>query len=118
MKDLGLYVLAIFYILAGLNHFRVPDFYRNIMPPYIHYPALMVALSGVAEVALGILVLPAATRWYGAAGVIALLLAVMPVHIYMLQERHGKFSSIPEAMLWLRIPVQCLLIWWASLYLK
>ena len=27
--------LAIFFVLAGLNHFLHPDFYVRIMPPYL-----------------------------------------------------------------------------------
>jgi len=114
---IALYVYAVLYILAGLNHFRVPKFYLHLMPPYIPAHRLMVLLSGVAEVALGILLLFPVTRSLAAIGIILMLLVFMTVHIYMLQERNGKFASIPSWILWARIPGQALLTCWAWLYI-
>jgi len=57
MRKYFLYLMAALYVLAGLNHFRNPAFYMQIMPPWLpwHYP--LVLLSGVAEVIVGILLL-------------------------------------------------------------
>src|SRR4051794_6354655 len=46
-------LFGVLFILAGLNHFRVPEFYVNIMPPYLPWPRELVYLSGVCEVVLG-----------------------------------------------------------------
>ena len=55
-------LMAVIYILAGINHFLRPQFYLKIMPPFIPWHDAMVFLSSVAEVALGVGVLIPQTR--------------------------------------------------------
>lgn len=50
-----LYLMASLYILAGLNHFRKPQFYIRIIPSYFPNPKLLNILSGGAEIILGVL---------------------------------------------------------------
>jgi uncharacterized membrane protein len=81
----SLYLLAALFVGAGLLHFLHPETYLRIMPPALPAPRLLVLLSGVAEMAGGLgLLLPATRRW-AASGLLALLLAVFPANIYMLQ---------------------------------
>jgi hypothetical protein len=64
MKQAGLYLMALLYIGAGVLHFVVPKFYLRIMPPYLPAHHLLVALSGVAEVIVGVgLLIPATRVW-------------------------------------------------------
>lgn len=117
MKSLyGLWIMAALYILAGLMHFIKPAFYRAIMPPYIPAHQLMVLLSGVAEIALGIGLLFPATRVWAAWGLILLLIAVFPVHLYMATA--PKFAHLSPWIRWGRLPLQAVLIWWAWLYTR
>ena len=61
-----LLLLAAFFIFAGVNHFRNPDFYVAIMPPWLPAQLELVYLSGVFEVLGGVGVLIPATRsWAG-----------------------------------------------------
>lgn len=113
VQRIALYLMAAIYILAGINHFRAPEFYLRMMPPYIPNHELMILLSGVAEVLLGVLLLFGRTRKLASLGIIAMLIVFFTVHIYMLQERHTVFADIPEAILWIRIPLQFVLIYWA-----
>ena len=53
-KRIGWYVMGAFYAFAGINHFVSPDFYMQIMPPYLGAHRELVELSGVAEFALGL----------------------------------------------------------------
>ncbi len=108
--------MAAFYTYAGVAHFRNPKFFLKIVPPWLPYPQLMVDLSGIAEIVCGIGLLFPQTRPWAAWGIIALLITVFPANVYMLTS--GKFSSIPEWFLWLRLPLQAVLIWWAWLYTK
>ena len=117
LENPGLALMALLYVLAGLNHFRSPGFYRPMMPPWIPAHDAMIFLSGIAEIVLGISLMFEATRSLAAIGIILLLIAVMPVHIYMLQERTKKFARLPAIVLWLRLPLQALLIAWAALYI-
>ena len=116
MQPFFLYLLALGYILAGANHFRVPEFYMPMMPTYMPQPKFMIFLSGVAEILLGILIIPQLTRPFAAWGIVAMLVVFFSVHIYMFQMRNSVFKKIPLAIIILRIPFQFLLIYWAYLY--
>ncbi len=111
---ISLYIMAVVYIAAGVNHFINPAFYVRIMPPYLPYPGTLVYVSGVAEVVLGVALLFPATRSLAAWGIILMLIAFLPVHIYMLQA--DKFSQMAPWMLWARLLLQALLIYWAYRY--
>jgi len=105
------------FILAGLNHFRNPDFYINIMPPYLPWHAALVAISGAAEIALAVMLL--FRRWTVLAGwgLIALLIAIFPANLQM-SLNPQLYPSISPVALWLRLPLQGLLIAWAYWYTR
>ncbi len=116
MTNFFLYLMAAVYTLAGLNHFRSPRFYVYMMPPFIPLPKLMVDLSGLAEIVLGIGLFFPVTRVWAAWGVIALLIAVFPANVFMAVS--DKFAHFPAWLLWGRLPLQGVLIWWAYQYTK
>jgi len=106
----SLYLVAALFLGAGLLHFLHPAPYLRIMPPALPAPRLLVLLSGVAEVAGGLGLLLPATRRAAAWGLLALLLAVFPANIYMLQIHEQLHLS--AWMAWVRLPLQPLLMWW------
>ncbi len=108
-------VMAAFYIFFGVNHFRDPGFYLNIMPPYLPAHDAAVVWSGVAEVVLGGLVLWPRGQWLAAWGIVAMLVAFLPVHVHMLANNH-LYPETPVLFLWLRFPMQALLLAWAYWY--
>ncbi len=114
MANLFLYLQAIIYIVAGVNHFVSPKTYLAIMPPYIPAHEQMVMLSGVAEVLLGIGLLFPATRSMAAWGLVLLLVAVFPANVYMVTS--NRFRQLPAWLRWARLPLQGVLIWWAYRY--
>ncbi len=116
MKNLGAYIQAAVYIVAGLNHFIKPKMYMAIMPPYIPAHPQMVFWSGVAEVVLGVGMLFPATRSYAAWGLIFLLIAVFPANVFMATSE--QFASLSPWIRWGRLPIQGLLIWWAYRYTR
>jgi uncharacterized membrane protein len=110
-------LLALFFVLAGINHFRQTGFYLRMMPPYVPWHLAMVQISGVAEVVLGVLLLiPAASR-IAAWGLIALLIAVFPANLQMALHP-DTFPEFSPRALWLRLPLQAVLIAWAYWYTK
>ena len=117
MPSFGMIIMAALYILAGANHFRKPDFYLPMMPPWIPQHKLMIALSGVAEIGLGLMLFFEPTRSIAGIGIIDMLLIFFSVHIYMWQVRKTVFAKIPVAVLLLRFPLQLVLIYWAWLYI-
>ncbi|RZL07520.1 MAG: DoxX family membrane protein [Hymenobacter sp.] len=103
------WLLAVVFVGAGILHFIHPETYLRIMPPALPAPRLLVLLSGVAEVVGGLgLLLPATRRW-AVWGLLALLVAVLPANVYMLQL-HEQLH-IPQWVLWARLPLQPLLMW-------
>lgn len=110
-----LYLMAILYVLAGINHFRSPKFYERIIPPFFGNAKLLNQLSGAAEILLGILLLIPQTTSLAAWGVIALLIAIFPANIYMAtNDRAGM--NLPKWILYLRLPMQLVLLAWAFYY--
>jgi len=107
---LGLMGLA--YIGAGANHFAKPDFYLAMMPAYLPWHAALVWLSGLAEIALGVGVLIPRTRRLAAWGVIGLLIAVFPANLNMALHPDA-FPDAPRIALYIRLPMQLVLIAWA-----
>ncbi|WP_052574131.1 DoxX family membrane protein [Haloferula sp. BvORR071] len=104
-------LLGILFILAGLNHFRVPGIYVSMIPPYFPSPALLNSVSGAAEILGGAGVLIPALRRPAAWGLIALLLAVFPANLHM--ALHGwPRMQIPPWALWARLPFQAVFIYW------
>ena len=108
-KTIGRIAVGLAFIVAGLNHFRVPRFYQRMMPPYIPAPKEMVDISGVAEVALGAALFVPRLQPVARYGLLALLLAVFPANLHMALNA-DKFGGIPEWALWARLPFQPLMM--------
>ena len=106
-------LLALAFALAGLNHFRSPALYAEIMPPYLPFPLALIYISGAAEIAGGLGVLPRATRRAAGWGLLALLLAVFPANIYMATDKVVPSGyQLSDAVLWARLPLQFVLMAW------
>lgn len=115
--QIGLGVMSLFYVAAGVMHFLKTSFYLKIMPPYLPFPLFLVYLSGVIEMLLGVCLLIPFIRTFAAWGVIALLIAVFPANIYMAQKGGAEFG-VQDWTLYLRLPIQGLLIAWAWIYTR
>jgi uncharacterized membrane protein len=99
---------ALFWIVAGVMHFVIPRQYESIVPPRIaRWRRQCVVVSGVAEIAGGIGVLPDRTRRLARWWLLALLAAVYPANIHMAVNSRD-FERIPAPLLWARLPVQFL----------
>lgn len=110
-----LYVMAILYFVAGLNHFRNPKIYLKIIPKYLPQPKLLNSLSGAAEIILAIgLCIPMLSQ-FSAWGIVALLIAVFPANLYMVTDQKAGMG-LPKIILILRLPLQLALIIWAYCY--
>ena len=108
--------LAGFFTFAGIMHFVIPRSYEATMPPYLPFHRESVIVSGLAEIAGGLAVIPPSTRnplarWW----LIALLVAVFPANVHMAVnpgQVRGLDKRIPRWALWARLPVQVLLVYW------
>ena len=110
-------VFGIFFVGAGANHFLATGFYLRMMPAYLPWHVELVYLSGLAEIALGILLLIPTTSRLAAWGLIALLMAVFPANLQMALHP-DTFREFSATGLWIRLPLQALLIAWAYRYTR
>ncbi len=108
-------VVAVFFLMGGLAHFAAPETFTRAMPAYLPFHTELVYLSGAVELFGALLILLPVTRYMGAILLILLCIAVFPANLHMALNA-GQFSSIPEWLLYLRLPLQAaiiLFIWFA-----
>ncbi|MBI45657.1 MAG: DoxX family protein [Candidatus Marinimicrobia bacterium] len=112
IKKISIISMSCFYIYVGIKHFIDPNWFINIIPPYLPWHLELVYLSGLFEIILGLLLLIPKTRKLAAYGLIALLIAVYPANIYL------AFNELPQKMMgissfaasWIRLPIQFIFI--------
>ena len=85
-------VMAILYFLAGLNHFRDPQFYLDIMPSFFPIKEIL-NLSAYL--------------------IILLLISFFVVHIAHLFQTPDIYNELGKAAPYLRIVFQFVFIYWA-----
>jgi uncharacterized membrane protein len=118
MRLLSTVLLAFLFIAAGVLHFVRPGIYARIIPPRLPYPKALVYISGVAEIAGGMALLVPTLRPWAGLWLMALLVAVFPANIYMAMAPRQAGFGIAPVWLWLRLPLQLVLmawVWWATL---
>ena len=112
IKKISIISMSYFYIYVGIKHFVDPNWFINIVPPYLPWHLELVYLSGLFEIILGLLLLIPKTRKLAAYGLIVLLIAVYPANIYL------AFNELPQKMMgissfaasWIRLPIQFIFI--------
>lgn len=114
-KEVSRPLLIVFFVVAGLNHFRDPEFYSPLIPDYLPFHFLINILSGTLEVFLGLALLSTKTRKIAAYLLILMLVAFIPSHIYFIQI--GSCADlglcVPPWIAWVRLVViHPALIWW------
>jgi uncharacterized membrane protein len=114
-KKISLVILIVFYVLAGCNHFRDPDFYYAVMPNNLLYPEVVNILAGVAEISLGLLLIWPKTRYWAAWGIVLMLIAFLQIHVAMAFKSPMRLNSmtVTPFLAWLRLFLQFVLIYWA-----
>ena len=117
IRSASLIAQSLLYIAGGVNHFAMQKLYVGIMPTHYSHPAAWVRWTGVAEILGGAGLLVPATRRAAAWGLIAMLVAYIDVHLYMLRHT-AHFAPIPTWVLAVRIPLQVALIAWAYIYTR
>jgi len=117
IRTIFCWLLAVFFILAGLAHFAQTAAFASIVPPALPFKMLIVQITGAAELILAVgLLVP---KWRRAAGwaLAAYCLLVLPANIYMAITGMPLGSLDTSAALWGRVLLQfplIALILWAS----
>lgn len=105
--------LGLFFIVTGALHFLTPRTYERIVPPYLPLHRELVYLSGAGEILGGLGLLTRRTRSAAGIGLILWLIAVWPANVQMLLD--ARAAGKPTwwvALLWVRLPLQLVLIAW------
>jgi uncharacterized membrane protein len=114
-KPWHLYVMAVLYILAGINHFRKPELYFKIIPPFLTNKKFINEFSGLIEIMLGIYLCIPVFSNLAAISIMAFLVVIFPSNIYMAMDEKASLG-LPKWLLYLRLPLQLVLIYWAYQY--
>jgi uncharacterized membrane protein len=108
--------LAALFVIGGSMHFVSPRAYAEIVPHWLPNAPMLVAISGVCEILGGMGVLFGPTCRLAGWGLLALLVAVFPANIQMLQSAYAGHASTVSTVwivaLWARLPLQPALMWW------
>ena len=105
VKKASIVLASVFYVLVGIQHFVDPQWFVQIVPPYLPYPLQLVYISGFFEIALGLLLLVPSLRFIAGWGLILLLIAVFPANIYLAQTNGAAMNTTP-LIAWGRLPLQ------------
>jgi len=109
IRLLSIIIMSIFYVSVGVNHFTIPEWFLQIVPPRLPYKLELVYISGFLEIILGVMLLIPTTRFYAAWGLILLLIAVYPANIYLAQTNGAAMNTTP-LVAWGRLPFQFVFI--------
>ena len=111
--------IAGFFVGAGVGHFVRPQFFEAVVPDWIPDKKLANQVSGAAEIALGLAMIPPVSRRWAAWGLLGLLVAVFPANVDMAINRvelrpaadGGTERVVGTAQgpaNWIRLPFQAL----------
>ncbi len=112
IKNILRYLLAIFMIYGGIQHFVKPYFYAPFVPSFLPFTKFFILSSGVVEILLGVLLLlKGKFAQYGALGVFLLMLIFLPIHIKDVFVENPSIGTHKLALI--RLPFQFVFIGWA-----
>jgi uncharacterized membrane protein len=112
-------LLALAMIGIGIDHFANPVPFVKIVPAMLPAPLVLVYVSGFFEILGGAGLLVPRVRRAAGWGLVALYVAVFPANVNMAVHHISLDDAhpLPPVALWLRLPVQALLIglaYWMS----
>ena len=121
LKKLSLWLIIVFYAVAGINHFVNPEFYFPLIPEFLGYPRMINTISGIAEMLLALGLIFERTRKLSAWGILLMLIAFIPSHVYFIQLDGCVDGGLCTGLLiaWVRlVVVHPLLIAWSFWHTK
>ena len=74
---------GIAFFIAGIAHFRDPQIFVEIIPPFLPFPLFLVYLSGAMEIAGGIGIIHPKSRVLTGRLMVLFLITVFPANLYM-----------------------------------
>lgn len=104
--------LVFLFAVSGLAHFVFRDTFARAIPEWLPHRGSLVTISGTLEVVGAVGLVVPASRVIAGWCLLALLVAVFPANIQMLASTRADGRPVwVETLLWMRLPLQFLLIW-------
>ena len=104
-------IYGIAFIIAGIAHFKNPQIFVEIVPPFLPFPLFLVYLTGVMEIAGGIGIIHPDSRVLTGRLLVLFLIAVFPANLYMwLYDVPFNGTLLTTQQHLLRFAVQIILI--------
>lgn len=109
-------MISSFYLVAGFNHFLMPEFYYSLIPSYLRFIEEINFMAGIVEILIGIGFAFSVSRLWASRICIAMLIAFIPSHVYFIEigscVKEGL--CVPEWIAWIRLLlIHPLLVLWA-----
>jgi uncharacterized membrane protein len=101
-------IYGVAFILVGISHFRNPQIFVEITPPFLPFPLFLVYLTGAMEIAGGIGIIHPASRVLAGRLLVLFLIAVFPANLYMWLSNvpfNGTLMTAPQHVLRLAVQV-------------
>jgi uncharacterized membrane protein len=114
MRAVMRWIMAAFYVIAGIGHLLRPEAFLPIVPDWVPLPREVLLATGVCELAGAAALLTTRLRWYAGVMLALYALCVFPANIKHAVE-HIIVPPIPDSW-WYHAPrlaLQPVLIWWA-----
>ena len=108
------WVLALFYLAAGIVHLSMPNTFMPVMPDWVPAPYQIILFTGLCEVAGSIGLIIPRTRWLA-----GLMLGLYAVAVFPVNIKHAFYGpavfGLPNSWLYHgpRLLLQPVLVWWA-----
>ncbi|MEI5101146.1 hypothetical protein RB200_24545 [Streptomyces sp. PmtG] len=115
MSAIAALALALFLALTAVAHAVLPGSFRSLVPDWLPHPALLVAVSALAELAVAVSLCAPSTRAAGGWSAVALLAAFQVTHLDA--ARHTRTRSGPLHGPWgvaARLAVNAAYLAWAA----
>jgi len=113
------WALAAVFAFTGMGHFVKTGGMVEMLPPAVPWRLGLVYASGVFEWALAAALCSGRTRRVAALVAIVMLAAFLPVNVYAAVRHVGMGGHAwGPAYLWVRIPLQAALVFWAWLIVR
>ena len=106
--------LSLGLLLVGSDHFATPGRYVPMIDGFLPMPHVLVAITGLCELAGAVGLLMPRTRRLAAMALAAYFVAVFPANVA--NALHGvDIEGLPQAnwYYWLRLALQPVFVWWA-----
>jgi len=103
-RDLSIFLrfsvwyLAAMWIVFGLMHFTLHEQTISQIPEIFPYKSALAYITGVAEVAVGILIFPKRTRKWAAFASLVLLVLLFPAMVKIVAEGSAMHGFIPKIL--------------------